>query len=573
MNDLALTNVNSLWGYTLAETLVRRGVKQAVISPGSRSTPIIWALAHCDGLETIPLLDERGAAFFALGLARQSGRPVVLACTSGTAAANYLPAMVEAHESGTPLLVLTADRPPELRGCAAGQAVDQVKLYGSYVNTYIELPVPEATASCLRQLRETLSHALRRTMLPCRGPVHINCPLREPLAPQPGKKLALDFDPDALIAKVAPQNYAPPAPDATNLALPALVQRGLIVAGTLMTDDDAAARSALWSLAARTGWPVLAEALGPWRAGEVPENVTRISTYDAILADPAKRAALAPDTVLQIGPLPTSKNLRAFLAALDRPTLIATTGEDNINPLHTQAQVIQLAPGEIDLLSLPPASDKAYARLWADEETATRSRLNAALDKAPFLFEGRIARALFRTLPEGATLTIANSMSVRDAESFAECGHAPFRVHFSRGANGIDGTIAAALGATHGGKGVLLTGDLAFLYDASSLMAASQFKGHLTIVLVDNSGGGIFEKLPVASIPGPAFEKFFATPQNTDITHLAAAYGAAFEEIGTAEELSARLGSLPESGLRILRLKTDRKRDAAFRTALTNQSV
>lgn len=573
MNALAQTNVNSLWGYTLARTLARLGVRQAVVSPGSRSTPILWALAHCEEIETIPLLDERGAAFFALGLARQTGRPVVLACTSGTAAANYLPAIVEAHESGVPLLVLTADRPPELRACAAGQAIDQVKMYGSYVKSFIELPVPEATAASLRQLRETLAHALRRTMLPGRGPVHINCPLREPLAPQPGKKLSLDFDPDALLEGIAPQNYAPSMPDTGNLALPASVRRGLIIAGTVMTDDDGKARASLWKLAARTGWPVLCEALGPWRAGEVPNDVTRVSAYDNILANAARRTALAPDLILQIGPLPTSKNLRAFLSALDRPTIVATTGEENINPLHTRAQTIPIAPEHIDRLPLPTASDKEYARAWAAEETSARTRINAALDTSPTLFEGSIARAIFRTLPAGTCLTIANSMSVRDAESFAENGHAAFRVHFSRGANGIDGTIASALGMTHGGKGVLLTGDLAFLYDSSSLMAAKQFKGHLTIVVVDNSGGGIFEKLPVASIPDPVFEKYFATPQTADITHLAAAYGATFEEVGTTEELSAHLAALPETGIRILRMKTDRKRDAAFRATLERESV
>ena len=299
----------------MAETLARLGVKQAVVSPGSRSTPIVWALAHCEGIEVLPLLDERGAAFYALGLAKQSHRPVVLSCTSGTAAANYLPAIVEARESGVPLLILTADRPPELRRCAAGQAVDQVKMYGSNAVDYFELPVPEPTAMCLRQLRQTLVHALCRTMLPMRGPVQINCPLREPLAPQPGKKLALDFDPEALLNGLAEPHYDFPLPATDNLALPASVTRGLIVAGTVEADDDDAARNALWRLAARTGWPVVCDALGPWRAGSVPECVVRVSSYDTLLNSAANRAALAPDFVLQIGPLPTSKTLRQWLAA------------------------------------------------------------------------------------------------------------------------------------------------------------------------------------------------------------------------------------------------------------------
>jgi 2-succinyl-5-enolpyruvyl-6-hydroxy-3-cyclohexene-1-carboxylate synthase len=568
MNDLAITNISSLWGYALAETLARLGVRQAVVSPGSRSTPILWALAHCPVIETIPLLDERGAAFFALGLARQSNRPVVLACTSGTAAANYLPAIIEAHESGAPLLVLTADRPPELRQCAAGQAIDQVKLYGSYVTSYIELPVPEATASCIRHLRETLAHALRRTMLPYKGPAHINCPLREPLAPQPGKSLALDFDPDALLSGFASQRYDAPLPAIENLALPPSVKRGLIVAGTVMAENDAQARTALWKLAAKSGWPVLCEALGPWRAGETQGNVVRITAYDTILSGKAAREALAPDMVLQIGPLPTSKALREFLSKLDRPTIVAATTPENIDPLHVRAQEIQIAPENIDLIPLPAATDDAYAKAWADLEQTTRAKLDATLDNCGFLFEGQIVREIYRTLSADARLSLANSMSVRDAETFADSGHASFRIFFSRGANGIDGTLAAAFGASHKGKGVLLTGDLALLYDAGSLMSARQFKGSLTIVLTDNSGGGIFEKLPVASINDPAFETYFATPQSVNIHALATAYGAVYEKIATIADLHKRLTNLPESGVSILHLKTDRKRDTAFRASL-----
>lgn len=570
MNDLAQTNINSLWGHVLAQTLAKLGVKQAVVSPGSRSTPLIWAFAHCPEIEAIPLLDERGAAFYALGLARQSGHPVVIACTSGSAAANYLPAIVEAHESGAPLLVLTADRPPELRGCAAGQAIDQLKLYGDYVQTFIELPLPEATPASLRHLREALAHALRRTMLPAKGPVHINCPLREPLAPQPGKTLALAFDPDALLDGIQPQKYAPASPATRNLSLPASVERGLIVAGTILADDDDVARTALWRLAARTGWPVICDALGPWRAGTVPKNVSRVSTYDAILANPADAKNLAPDLVLQIGPLPTSKNLRNFLAALDRPTIVAATTPENISPLHTRAQSIEIAPEALDTLPLPASTNPDYAAQWTRLEESTSTRLNAALDACDFPFEGTLIREICRKLPAGAHLSIANSMSVRDAESFAECGHAPFRTFFSRGANGIDGTLATALGSTHGGKGVLLCGDLAFLYDASSLMTASHFKGHLTIIVADNSGGGIFEKLPVAQIADPAFEKYFATPQSANISKLAEAYGIPCTLLKNATDLDEPLATLPKTGVRIFIIKTDRKRDTAFRTSLSN---
>jgi 2-succinyl-5-enolpyruvyl-6-hydroxy-3-cyclohexene-1-carboxylate synthase len=565
MNDLAATNTNSLWGWFLAETLVRLGVRQAVVSPGSRSTPIVWALAHCNGIEVLPLLDERGAAFYALGLAKESGRPVVLSCTSGTAAANYLPALVEARESGVALLILTADRPPELRRCASGQAIDQVKMYGSNALDYFELPVPEPTAACLRQLRATLVHALRRTMLPVRGPVHINCPLREPLAPQVGRQLALDFDPEALLGGLAEPKYDWPQPTTDNIALPSSVRHGLIVAGTVEASDDDAAHSALWTLAARSGWPVVCDALGPWRASDVPSGVTRISAYDTFLQNAANRAALAPDCVLQVGPLPTSKVLRQWLASLDLPTLVATTSADDIDPLHCRAESVSIAPEHLDSITLPVNTDRDYAAAWAETDRATREKINAALDRFDGIFEGQVSRELFRTLPAGTRLFIANSMSVRDAEAFCECGHAPLRVHFSRGANGIDSTLATALGCAHGGRGVLLTGDLALLHDAGSLMAARHLRGSLTIVLVDNNGGGIFEKLPVSAIPDPAFEKFFATPQSVDFESLARAYGADYERVESIARLREHIRELPDSGTRILHIRTDRRRDMTFR--------
>ena len=567
MNELAQTNVSSLWGYLLAETLAKLDVRQAVVSPGSRSTPIVWALAHCASIETIPLLDERGAAFYALGLAKQSGKPVVLACTSGTAAANYFPAIVEARESGVPLLILTADRPPELRKCAAGQAIDQVKMYGGYSVEYYELPVPEPTRNCMRQLRQTLAHALSRTMLPFRGPVHINCPLREPLAPQIGRKMELDFDPDELLDGLDELRYNFPLPAIGNISFPA-VKRGLIIAGTVQADDDDAARRALWNLAARTGWPVVCDALGPWRAGDAPDGVTRVSAYDNFLRDKQIAARLKPDFVLQIGPLPTSKVLREWLAACDARTLVATPSPDNLDPLHCRSQSISIAPECMDTIPLPVPDNHDYAAEWGTLERITRSRLNAALDNFGTLFEGLVSRELFRALPAGTHFFIANSMSVRDAELFCECGHAPKRVFVNRGANGIDGTLATALGATHGGRGVLLTGDLALLHDASSLMAARHLRGSLTIVLVDNNGGGIFQKLQVAAIPDAAFETYFATPQNVDFAALAKAYGVSYELMPDIVALREKISTLPENGTRILHIKTDRNHDMAFRAGL-----
>ena len=563
--DAAFSNVSSLWGAFAVRTLEALGIRRAVVSPGSRSTPLAWALAH-SAIETTVILDERSAAFYALGLSRRDGFPALLLCTSGTAAANYLPALVEARESGAPLLVLTADRPPELRRCAAGQTVDQVKMYGSAVLDFFELPVPEADERILRHLRQTLAQALRRTLSPFAGPVQVNVPLREPLAPENGKALALSFDPEALLAGIASVSAEPLLPQASELRLPSSASRILIVAGSLMPRDDAKARSVLLDLANRLRAPVLADALGPWRAGE-DGGATRISQYDYVLSSDAAKASLAPDYVIQIGPLPTSKALRNWLAALDRPTLVLAGGADDPDAARARSRIVPLPPEFLFLLDANGSDSASYAAAWRSYENKADAALRSALSQADGAFEGRIARAIFRHAPAGASVFLANSMSVRDAENFRECGGAGVRTFFSRGANGIDGTLATALGAARGGSGILLTGDLALLHDCGSLLSAHAHKGAFTVVLSDNSGGGIFETLPVAKLGDPAFETFFTTPQNVDFAALAKAFGAAYERLASPDALADKLAETPP-GLRILHLTTDRKQDAATRAAL-----
>lgn len=555
MNEHARSNINSLWGSFLAEALSRLGIRHVVLSPGSRSTPLAWGIAHCAGLEAVPVLDERAAGFFALGLARQHGRPVALVCTSGSAAANYLPALVEAHHSGVPLIVLTADRPPELRRCAAGQAIDQTRMYGVFAKDYFELPLPEASAGCLRQLRQVLMQAVRLSKLPERGPVHINCPLREPLAPELGKVMELDFSPEALLEELVPDNAGAPLPDFGSIPLPPRVRRGLIIAGSVMADCDRDARYSLWTLASRTGWPIICDALGPWRAAEVSDTVCRIGAYDEILKSPSSCEALAPDFVLQIGPLPTSKVLRQWLSSMDTRTLIASAGLESLDPLHRRSRQIVLPPELLHLLPLPSGEDLSYSELWKEAEGTARAKLNAELDSADGLSEEAVARELFRSLPAESSLFVANSMSVRHVERYAELGHSQFRVFFSRGANGIDGTVATAMGMAHGGRGFLLTGDLAMLHDAGAMLLAGELKGALTVVLVDNKGGGIFRRLPVAKLEDAAFERFFVTPQNVDFQALASAYGAEYSLVRSLGLLRGELKRDCTKKLRILHLR------------------
>jgi 2-succinyl-5-enolpyruvyl-6-hydroxy-3-cyclohexene-1-carboxylate synthase len=558
-------NTNSLWGSVLVETLHRLGVTQAVISPGSRSTPLTMAFAVHAGIESIPVLDERSAAFFALGLARRHRRPVVLLCTSGTAGANYFPAVIEAQESGVPLLVITADRPPEMRECQSGQTIDQQKLYGSHMNFYHELAVPVASAPMLRYLRQTLAQAVERTQYPAAGPVHLNAPFRDPLPPvEDGSTAAIqkDFDEEEFFSGVQPPLRGTALLESLDFPV---TNRGIIVVGPSEEALSPVDVGVIAGFARDTGWPVLADGLSGLRgdAGHFPNLVTR---YDSIVRSPAAGKTLKPEMVLCIGGWPTSKPLRAWLEASAPEVWQVTTRVQNLDPLHLTTHTVRgglrAFVGSVVVAGKGPAD---YADAWRSAERAAAASLDRALAKAPADFEGGAIATLARHLPKLTPVFVANSMPVRDVEYFwPGTDRAPL-FYFNRGANGIDGTLSTALGVAHGHRpAVLLTGDLALLHDTNGFLLREKFKGSLTIVLINNHGGGIFEHLPVAAF-NPPFEEFFATPQSADFRKLCAAYGVTHTLVRDGKHFAGLVSRLPKSGIRVLELRTDRKKDAAFR--------
>lgn len=556
---LDFRNTNALWGSVLAETLVRCGVNQAVVSPGSRSTPLTMALARHPGMEAVPVLDERSAAFFALGLAKRSRRPVVLICTSGTAGANYYPAVIEAHESRVPLLIITADRPPEMRDCASGQTIDQQKLFGGYAVAYHELSVPGPRLELLRYLRQTLAWAVAGA---AEGPVHLNAPFRDPLAPAPDGSCA---ELQSTWAADFFDHLEPFSPKPARIVFQqkATTTRGLIVAGPASPADPVEYAARVAALSQALGWPILADALSPLRhhGGEV------VASYDAILRNEPLARDLTPRTVLCLEGWPTSKVLRAWLEASGSEVVLIAPGDGNRDALHGRTRHLKGSPEQL-LAEGHASADGNYREAWRRAEQSARLHIDQVLASEPRLFEPKAAWLLGSQLPAGTPLFVSSSMPVRDLEYVWPATDRGHRIYFSRGANGIDGTLSTALGIAHGGApAVLLTGDLALLHDSNGFLTVPRLRGSLTIVLIDNQGGGIFEHLPVAQYD-PPFDAYWATPQQVDFARLCAAHGVEHRAVTDWAAFADLVSTLPAQGVRVLHLQTDRKRDAAGRKAL-----
>ena len=526
------------------DELVRCGLRDAITSPGSRSTPLVLTLARHGGLRATSHLDERSAAFFALGLAKATGIPAVLACTSGTAAANYAPAVIEAHEARVPLLVLTADRPPELRDVGAGQTIDQVKLYGSAAKWYFEVDDHPASAARVRWLRQLACRAFYTALDGRPGPVHLNFALREPLVPD-----GADGVPDVEIVPgreggrawvTRPLTLREPSPRLLDGLEEELGMRRklLIVAGR--SERDPRLGAALAAFAERAGVPLLAEPTSGARRGP-----NAIAHYDALLRAPEWAAAHAPELVLRFGDLPTSKPLRTWLAGLDALQVAFDPESAWQDPAGVVATIVG-ADARLALEALTKRlprkrKDTSWLESWHDADRAA-SRAIAETVGSAGLNEPRVAAELGTLLPPEATLVVASSMPIRDVETFFPVRETPFRVLSNRGANGIDGTVSTAFGVAAASRGltVLLIGDVALAHDLGGLLAARRLSLKLVIVLIDNDGGGIFHFLPAAS-QGADFVEHIATPHGLDFAHAASLYGLAYERAADVETFRAAL--------------------------------
>ena len=555
-------NTNALWADVGVRTLRRLGLTHVVISPGSRSTPLAHAFAEAAGLQVTVALDERSAGFIALGLAKASGRPAALLCTSGTAAANYLPAVVEARLSATPLLVLTADRPPELRECHSGQTITQNGLYAGYPVWSAEAAVPSTDLTLLRHWRQLLVDAWQRSQGPLPGPTHLNLPFRDPLSPsdpEKGYKAPAGFDPETFTAVPPCGIVRPTLTPATVASLLPKTARGVIVVGPHAFEHREEGAAAVRELSRLTGWPILADGAGTLR-GDLAGDTALVSGYDLILRDDGTARSLRPQAAVFLGPLPTSKVLRAWLKEGDIAALQLGRAGENTDPTHSRWSRLdgQLIPGGESL----PAVTSAYAKDWRKAQQAAAKKLSRLVD-VDWPFEGRVVSLLEEALGPDDRLFVGSSMPIRDLEWFYHPPGPGPEILTNRGANGIDGTVSTALGASLDGKHtVLLCGDLTFLHDSNALLSAYGHRGDLTVLVINNQGGGIFNHLAVAK--SAHFEQLWGTPQATDLGKLCAAHKVRHDLAEGWNDLR-RLLEIRGKGVRVIEFRTDREADAAWR--------
>ena len=557
------TNANTALASAFVEELARGGMRHAVVSPGSRSTPLAVALWRQPEVEVTVIVDERSAAFFALGAAQASGAPVALLCTSGTAAANYHPAVCEADESAIPLVVLTADRPPELRGVGAGQTIDQLKLYGEAVRWFREVGTHDADDDGLLHFRSTASRALAAARgEPRPGPVHLNLPWREPLAPVPVEEAVTATDPLALqgrdprpLTAVTPIDLEPSAFLLDEVAgHVAEARSGVIVAGRQF---DPELRDPLARLARVAGLPILAEPTSQLRCG--PHDLSRVvGAYDLLLRDEGFRESVLPDLVLRFGEMPTSKPLRGWLASSGADEIVVDPRRGWNEPTRRAAALLRADPTELAAgWAARLGEERPAPTRWLEAEAAAREALVAAWSESDEPTEPGLHAALGRAHADGDLVYTASSMPIRDQEAFLAPAATDARFLCNRGANGIDGLISSGIGAALAGgrPTTIVTGDLGLLHDVGGLAALREASTPVRIVVIDNDGGGIFSFLPQAeTLGGEEFEALLGTPRRVDAGKAADLFGVPHVRLGSLSDLPAALAS----GTGLIEVKVDR---------------
>jgi 2-succinyl-5-enolpyruvyl-6-hydroxy-3-cyclohexene-1-carboxylate synthase len=560
------TNRNTALASALVEELARCGVRRAVLAPGSRSTPLAVALWRQPAIEVAVIVDERSAGYFALGAAQAAGRPAAVLCTSGTAAANLHPAVCEADEAGVPLIVLTADRPPELRGIGAGQTVDQLKLYGSSVRWFCEVGTHEADDTGLLHFRSVACRAYAAARgEPRPGPVHLNVAWRDPLAPEPRPEEVTATSPLALEGRgERPLTAVASEPPLAERALidelaerVSRAPRGLIVAGR---QPDPGLAGPVAALAERAGYPILAEPTSQLRLGDHDRGLV-VWPYDAIarLGPPS----LEPELVIRFGDMPTSKALRQWLASLRGLRQVVVDPAFGWNEPSTQAETIvraqprSLARGLAERLA---GGEEEWRAAWLEAGRGAAAAIEAELQALEEPSEPGVHAALAELYADGELVYTASSMPIRDQEAFLPSAATQVRFLCNRGANGIDGLISSGIGAAaaSGRPAWIVTGDLGLYHDMNGLAALGAAGVPVRIVVLNNDGGGIFEFLSQAErVKRPEFEALLGTPLGLDPARIAAVYDLPHARVERLDRLSVAAGQ----GTALIEVRVDRQRN------------
>jgi 2-succinyl-5-enolpyruvyl-6-hydroxy-3-cyclohexene-1-carboxylate synthase len=574
------TNANTALASAFAEELARGGLRLAVISPGSRSTPLALALWRQPEITVKMIVDERSAGFFALGAAQASREPVALLCTSGTALVNYHPAVVEADESGIPLVVLSADRPPELRGIGAGQTIDQIKSFGSSVRWFCEVGTHEADDSGLLHYRSVACRALAAARGETRpGPVHLNLPWREPLAPVPVEgavtatdELALNGRGGRPLTAVTRIDLEPSAfllDEVAGHIGNAIA--GVIVAGRQL---DPELREPLAHLARVAGFPILADPTSQVRCG--PHDRSHVvAGYDLLLREEHFARSVVPDLILRFGAMPTSKPLRAWIEASGADQIVIDPYGGWNEPTNQAAAILradptELASGWATRVEGLEGRERPLPERWTEAEAAAQAALDEALDGDGAITEPALHRALGGAHRDGDLVYTSSSMPIRDQEAFLAATVADVHFLSNRGANGIDGLVSSGIGAAQasGRPTTILTGDLGFLHDIGGLTALRDVSTPVRIVVIDNDGGGIFHFLPQESaLDADEFEGLLGTPRGVDVAKAAALFDIPYRRLEPLADLPDALAA----GTGLIEVKTDRQANVEAHRRLTRR--
>jgi len=538
--------------HAIVQTFLRAGVEDVVISPGSRSTPLAYAFSQTIAFNTYMQVDERSAGFFALGMAKAKQSPVLLLCTSGTAAANYFPSIVEANYARIPLIVLTADRPHELREVGAPQAIDQVQLYGNHVKWSVDFPLADGYKETIPFVERHTGRAVTMAKAAPMGPIHINIPFREPLL--------LDFDyvvqpstyqqstPGSIVASQASINWVEEMIVNTN--------KGFIIVGELSGNFS---KQDFWSYAKSLQWPIVADALSQLRS-EVPEECQHllIDQYDALLKSENFKKAVHPALVIRFGAQPVSKPLSLFLKDC-RPECYIVIDEDPLfrDSLGVVTHHIQSIPQVFWNEELHGQNNETLT-IWTQANDIATLHVKRYLNEQQD--EGAYAGRLFYHLPDGSDLISGSSMPIRDVDTFFNQTTKDIAIFANRGTNGIDGVVSTAFGIQQARKrpATLLIGDISFLHDSNGLLASRFHDTDLTIVVMNNDGGGIFSYLP-QSKEETYFEKLFGTPTGLTFDSIATMYQAEYFAVDSMEAFEHALTTPKHKDLRIIEVKTNRQ--------------